>query len=280
MQNRNMLAIKSFIIIAVLTYAFLLLFVKYTEKTSLFLPSPEITATPADVGLDYQDLYITTKDGVKLNAWFIETKEDAPTILYFHGNAGNLSLRVDIIKVFADMGCNVFIPDYRGYGKSQGSPSEKGLYTDAMSCYKFLVEEKNIPPSRIVIYGKSLGSGVASNLAYHVEAGALVIDSGMPSGVEMAKNMFPYAPRFLLKHLLSVEFDSVSKIKNLKTPKLIIHSRDDEITPFRFGRQIFEEASEPKEFYETMGYHNDAFFQTKGYMETLRNFMEKYLSQG
>ncbi len=257
---------------------FFLLYVKYFEKKGIYYPTSEIITTPKSDGLDYQEIYLLTGDGVKLNAWFIEAEKPLATLLFCHGNAGNISHRVDIIKMFHNVGLSVFIFDYRGYGRSQGKPSERGLYEDALSSYKYLLQEKEVPPQRIVIYGKSIGANVAINLAFQVKNGLLISDSAFTSALDMGKQLFPFLPRFFLKYILGVRFDALSKIKEVTIPKLIIHSKDDEIIPFKYGERLFAQALPPKEFYVLDGSHNEAvFLHYKEYAFTVRRFIEKYL---
>ncbi|MCD6583325.1 MAG: alpha/beta hydrolase [Candidatus Omnitrophica bacterium] len=266
------------LIIFSLLIIFFLLYVKYFEKRCIFYPTSEIIATPKSKGLDYQEIYLLTEDGVRLNAWFIEVENPLATLLFCHGNAGNISHRVEMIKMFHDVGLNVFIFDYRGYGKSQGRPSEKGLYQDALSSYRYLLQEKKILPQRIIIYGKSIGGNVAINLAFQAKNGLLISDSAFTSALDMGKNLFPFLPRFFLKSILGVKFDAFSKIKEITIPKLIIHSKDDEIVPFKYGKKLFIYASPPKEFYILNGSHNEAvFLHSREYASTVRRFIEKYL---
>jgi hypothetical protein len=266
------------LIIFILLMAWITLYVKYFERRGIYYPTSSIEMTPYHYGLDYQEVYFSTADGLKLNAWFIKTQTSVATILFLHGNAGNISHRVEIIKMFNEAGFDVFIFDYRGYGRSQGAPTEDGLYTDAHSAYNYLVNEKNIPPERIVLYGKSIGANVAIELASKLETGMLISDSAFTSALDMGKKIFPFIPRSLLRLIASVEFDAISKIRDIKIPKLIIHSRDDEIVPFSHGERLFKEANPPKEFYPMKGSHNEAIFiYQKEFISRIKGFVKKYI---
>jgi len=174
------------------------------------------------------------------------------------------------------LGLNVFIFDYRGYGRSQGSPSEDGLYRDAQSAYKYLIEKRNLKEESIVVYGKSIGANVAVELCSKIRPAALISESAFTSALEMGKKLFPFLP---LKWLISIKFDALSKIKNITVPKLIIHSEDDRIIPFKHGRKLFEAAPEPKEFYPMRGGHNEALFLArKDFISKVDDFFKKYLN--
>jgi len=145
---------------------FLILYLKYYEKKGIYFPVRKIHLTPREVGLEFEDVYFFSSDGIKLNGWYVPAKEARATVLFCHGNAGNISHRIDVIYLFSKLGLNVFIFDYRGYGRSQGSPSEDGLYLDAQAAYKYLIEKRNLNESSVVVYGKSIGANVAVAMLY------------------------------------------------------------------------------------------------------------------
>ncbi len=264
------------ILLFFLLTGFIILYVKYYERRKLYYPDSSVEITPQAIGLNYEDIYFLTPGGVKLNAWFIKTKKPVATVLFLHGNAGNISNRMGIIQMFHEANFNFFIIDWRGYGESQGVPSERGFYEDALASYKYLVNEEKVPPGEIVIYGKSLGANVAVDLASRVKTGIFIGDSSFTSALDMGKELFSYIPGFLLKPIISVKFDALSKIKQVKIPKLIIHSRDDEIVPFSHGEGLFEQALPPKKFYVLKGPHNEAIFMDNNFISTVRNFVEEY----
>ncbi|MBM3243436.1 MAG: alpha/beta hydrolase [Candidatus Omnitrophica bacterium] len=254
---------------------FLFFYARILERKALYYPSKEINFFPSDIGLQYEDIFLNTFDGVKIHGWLIPAENAYATVLYFHGNAGNVSHRVEIARMFYDKGINFFIIDYRGFGKSAGTPAEKGTYLDGISAYNHLIEERKIPPEQIVIYGKSLGAAIAVDTAIKAKAGLLICESGFTSTKDMAKDIFKFIPLWLFT---GQKYDTISKIDKVRIPKLIIHSQNDEIVPFNHGKRLFEKANEPKEFYVMRGGHNDAFYiYNKEAMEKIVNFLKKYL---
>ena len=193
------------------------------------------------------------------------------TLLYLHGNGGNISHRYEFINELVQLPVNVLIIDYRGYGKSEGRPSEAGLYMDARAAWDYLTKERAVPASRIVIFGKSLGGAVAVELATKVEACGLVVQSSFTSVADMAGEVLPFVPRFLIR----TKMDSLSKIASVSSPKLFIHSQADEIVPYRLGRRLFDAARPPKQFYEVKGAPHNLTNTIGGapYYEALRTFI-------
>ncbi len=238
---------------------FFFFFIRFFEYKSLYFPLRKIEFNPEDIGLNYEDVNLTTKDGVQISAWFIPSESPRATLLFSHGNGGNISHRLEKIKIFNGLNLDVLIFDYRGYGMSRGSPSEKGLYLDAEAVYDCLVNEKKISPRKIIGYGESLGGAVIIDLAVKRELRGVIIESSFTSVRDMAKKIFPFIPSFVYKS----SFDSLAKIEDIKIPKLIFHSINDEIVPFKLGRRLFDNAAEPKEFAEMKGGHNDAFIISK-----------------
>ncbi len=252
----------------------IILFLKYHEIKGIYFPAKHIDLTPKDIGLEFEDVYFLSSDGTELNGWFVPAEESRLTLLFCHGNAGNISHRIDLIDMFHKLGLNVFIFDYRGYGRSQGKPSEEGLYNDALAAYQFLIDKRNLDERSLVAYGKSLGANVAVELCSRVRTAALISESAFTSALDMGKKLFPFLP---IKWLISVKYDALSKIKCITVPKLIIHSEDDEIIPFQHGRRLFEAAPEPKEFYPMRGGHNEAVFLAhKDFAARIGKFLREY----
>lgn len=269
MFNKTMLRIFIYLILAIALTA---IYIKYIERRNLFFPFKTIEYTPQAIGLSYEDIYFTTEDGKKINGWFVPAKEAKYTILFFHGNGGNLSHRLDKIKIFHDLGLNIFIIDYRGYGKSEGAPSEAGLYLDAKAAYSYLTDNVNIIPSSIILYGESLGGAVALELATKVTAEAVITEEAFSSMRGIAKDMYPFIPSFLV----SDRFNSVSRIEKVDIPKLIIHSKNDEMIPFSNAQTLYNKAKDPKVLAAISGSHNDAFIESeKDYTNYIREFIKK-----
>jgi fermentation-respiration switch protein FrsA (DUF1100 family) len=222
----------------------------------LYCPVREVSITPAELGLDFEDVVFKSTEGLDLSGWYIPAKSSKLTVLFCHGNGGNISHRLDSINIFHNLGLNCFIFDYRGYGNSQGKPSEEGTYLDAEAAYKWLTEDKKTPADNIIIFGRSLGGSIAARLASEVKAGALIIESAFTSYVDIGKEYYPYMP---VKWFARFGYRAIDYIKNVHCPTMFIYSRNDEIVPYRFGLELYEAANEPKEFVEIFGGHNDCF---------------------
>jgi fermentation-respiration switch protein FrsA (DUF1100 family) len=237
----------------------LFLLIRFLEHKSLYFPLRKVEVSPKEMDLAYEDIVMTAKDGVQISGWFVPARAPRATILFCHGNAGNISHRLEKINMLNFLDLNVFIFDYRGYGKSKGSPSEKGLYLDAEAAYEYLVNRKNISPGEIIAYGESLGGSVAVDLAGRHELGGIIIEECFTSVRDMGKKIFPLIPASIYKS----KFDSLAKIKNIRSPILIFHSIDDEIVPYAQGARLFDAAPEPKELVQLQGGHNDAFLTSQ-----------------
>ena len=250
---------------------FLALYLRYFERHSIFFPMKEMLCFPEEAGLVYEDIYFQVSDKVRLNAWFLPCKEARYTLLFCHGNAGNLGHRLAKLKFFHDLGLDVFIFDYRGYGRSKGLPSEIGIYRDAQAAYDYLLSRK-IAPEYIISYGESIGGAVAVDLASKNKVGALIIADTMTSAKEMVEELFIIVPYWVF----STRFDSRSKIKKITVPKLMVHSVNDEIVPYNLGKRLFEAAPEPKEFVKIRGGHNSCFFESNGVIrERIADFLRR-----
>jgi len=229
-----------------------------------------------------QDCFFSTSDGVRLHGWYCTPLRCASgvgvpvpsdmVLLWFHGNAGNITHRYDMIRTMMELPVQVFIIDYRGYGKSEGKPSERGLYLDSRGAWDYLVNERRIAPEKIVIFGKSLGGVPAIDLATQADAAGLIVQSSFTSAGDMAATVLPLIPRFVLH----TKMDSLSRIGRVNCPKLFIHSRADEVVPYSQGRRLYDAASERKQFHEVQGStHNSTYIVGgKPYREALRSFIQ------
>lgn len=263
------------ILVVIVFIILLAVFFRNFERQSVFYPMREIEATPEDLELTYEDIYFDTEDGKKLNGWFIPAKDSKAVILYNHGNAGNICHRLGIIQMMNKMGVDVFIYDYRGFGKSQGRATEKGTYLDARAAYDYLVSRSDYAGKNIILYGESIGGAVAIDLALDKKIAALITEAAFTSAKDVAKDVYKFIPVWLF---MSIKYDSISKIDKIAVPKLIIHSRDDEIISFSQGQRLFEKAKPPKEFLEMRGGHNYAIIQDQEkYENGIKNFINKYL---
>lgn len=221
-----------------------------------YRPIREVLYTPEEIGLDFEDLTLKTEDGIELSAWYIPAPDAKYTVLLCHGNGGNIMHRLDNLNIFYNLGVNCLIFDYRGYGNSQGKPTEQGTYNDAMAAYKWLTEQKKIAPQTIIVYGQSLGGSVAAWLASQVQIGSLVLENAFTSYLDLAKKFYWYMP---VQFFVRYKYDTLQYIANVHCPILVIHSRDDEIVPFEFGQRLHQAAKGPKQFTEISGGHNDGF---------------------
>ena len=252
------------------------------DKFLIYFPERELYVTPADVGLEYSDVYLTTADGLRIHAWHIPGESDT-TLLWMHGNAGNIAHRVDNIAVLnRQTGLGVLIVDYRGYGLSDGSPSENGLYLDAEAAFDHLVTELGLDPARdIVLFGRSLGVGVAAEMATRHEVRCVILESGFTSIMGMARATRPDWLAHALVPLISARYDTLSKVARIQSPVMIVHGDRDEIVPFQMAEQLFEAASEPKRFHAVRGAtHNDVYERGgAAYFRALREFVSNTTRQ-
>lgn len=232
----------------------------YMQPSFLYRPVREVPYTPDELELVFEEVSFKSSDGVKLHGWYIPATNAELTILFCHGNGGNIMHRLDSINLFYDLGVNCFIFDYRGYGKSEGVPSEEGTYQDVKAAYEWLTKEKKIKSEQIILFGRSLGASIAGYLASKVKVGGLVIESAFTSYVDIGKKFYPYMPVRLFARF---NYPTIYYVKKVKCPVMIIHSRTDEIIPYEFGLQLYEAANEPKEFVEIYGGHNDAFLVSR-----------------
>jgi len=243
-------------VVLLITYLAFAAVLYVMQPKFLYSPEREVFSTPDELGLDFEDVVFKSADGLDLSGWYIPAKNPKLTLLFCHGNGGNMAHRLDSINIFHNLGLNCFIFDYRGYGNSQGKPGEEGTYIDAMAAYKWLTEEKNIPAEDIIIFGRSLGGSIAAQLASKVEAGALIVESAFTSYVDIGKEYYPYMP---VRWFARFGYKTIDYIKEVRCPVMLIYSGNDEIVPFKFGLKLYEAANEPKEFIEIFGGHNDCF---------------------
>ena len=233
------------------------------------------------IGPKIENCWFRTSDGLKLHGWYCAPQKNingslAPiatdtVLMWLHGNGGNISDRYDMIRMLIQIPINIFIFDYRGYGRSEGTPSEAGIYLDARAAWEYLTRERSLRPEQIVILGKSLGGAPAIELATHVRPAGLIVQSSFTSIAEMAAAVLPFYPRFLIR----TRMDSLSRIRSIQCPKLFVHSPADEIVPYRLGRALYEAASQPKQFYEVANApHNETYLiGGQDYVKALGEFI-------
>ena len=275
-----MTGIWKLLVVAACLYGVVVAFVYFQQSSLIYypqMPGRELTATPQHVGLEYQDVHFTSDDNIRLHGWFVPRQAAKGTILFFHGNAGNISHRLDSIGIFHELGLNVFIIDYRGYGQSEGEVSEQGTYRDAEAAWNYLIRTRGIDEERIVIFGRSLGASIAAWLANRKTPAALILESGFSSVPSMAKRIYPFLP---VEWLSRFRYETGEYVKTVTSPVLVAHSPDDEIIPYAEGLQVFESVSENGWFFEMRGGHNDGYrLSGKAYIEALRSFINENLDK-
>jgi len=260
----------------ILLYALLLV---SCEKKIIFHPAkfPEGYWDPASLGLKVQDILFQSEDGINLHGWFFPTPDARATLLWFHGNAGNLSHRLDNIQRLFPLSLNIFIFDYRGYGKSEGEPDEKGIYKDSLAAYNKILELEGVSVDSLFLFGRSLGGICAVETALNNLARGLILESVFTSASDMSKKIMPLIP---LGWAIRSKLDAINKVPKLKLPKLFLHGDRDKVVPFDFGRKLYEVAEDPKSFYTIQGAgHNGTYIMGgRDYYNALDGFITEALT--
>lgn len=261
-------------------YGILLSALYFGQANLLYLPdipSRDLTASPLDIGLAYETVALDTRDGVRLHGWYIPARGARGTLLFFHGNAGNISHRLDSLRIFHGLGLNVLIFDYRGYGRSEGRPGEEGIRLDALAAWRHLVETRGEAPARIVLFGRSLGAAVAAWLAARESPGALILESAFISVPDLAAELYWWLPA---RSLARLDYATRDYLAGVRCPVLVVHSPEDEIIPYRHGRALYAAARQPKAFLELRGDHNAGFLLTgTAYPAGLDAFLSIHLAR-
>ena len=247
------------------------------DRMMIYFPQRGIEATPDSVGLAYKDVYLTASDGTQIHGWHIQGESDI-TLLWFHGNAGNISHRLDnILMLHQRLGVGVFIVDYRGYGLSEGRPSEKGIYMDAEAALGYMTDELGLAAERdVILFGRSLGAGVAVEMATRREVRGVILESGFTSIRDMARASGSPLPIPLVLTLFEARYDSISKIGQVDSPVMILHGDRDDTVPYWMAEKLYAAASDPKTLYPIRGAgHNDTVYVGgEAYFKALRDFID------
>lgn len=271
-------SIVSAVILVAGIYGLLCLILFVMQSRLLYyptVPSRGLTAEPSDIGLDYESVIISTSDNIKIHGWFVPARPERATLLFLHGNAGNISHRLDSLRIFNQLGFSTFIIDYRGYGQSQGKISEQGTYRDAEAAWNYLTQARRIPRQQIIVFGRSLGGAIAAHVAGRFIPGILILESSFTSVPDMAARLYPLVPARLLSRF---QYDARKMLESVTSPVLIIHSPDDDIIPFENGQLLFESARTPKEMLKIRGDHNSGFLVSGSlYTEGISSFIEANL---
>jgi len=259
-------------------YLFVCLYIYFIQASLIFfpeMPDRRLHSNPSSIDLEYENVNLTTDDGVSIHSWFIPNNKTPVTILFSHGNAGNIADRLDSIRIFYELGLNILIYDYRGYGQSTGKISEAGTYLDNRAAWDYLLQVKKIPPEHIILFGRSLGAAMASQLAGQVRPGAVILESASTSIPDMAAALYPWLP---IRWLTRFKYDNLRHVQGLSSPVLVVHSQDDELIPYSHGQQIFAQAPEPKMLLTLQGGHNDGFMLSYvDYSIGLQTFLRRYM---
>ena len=273
--------ILKLVIVSLGVYVFLSAYFYFIQSSLIYypeMPGRNLASSPESIGLTYQNIELITEDDIKLHGWFIPNDKTKKTVLFFHGNAGNISHRLESIKIFHQLGLNVFIIDYRGYGQSEGKTTEEGTYRDAEAAWNYLIETRGISNQQIIIFGRSLGAAIATWLANKHTPAGLIIESGFTSVANMGQKLYPFLPIRWLTHF---SYDTREYVKNISCPVMIAHSSDDEIIPYDEALEIFHSAPEPKIFLDMRGGHNDGFIVSgSDYIDGLRLFINQAIKRG
>lgn len=249
---------------------------RWFERRSLYAPSRAIEATPADEGLAFEEVTFVTEDARVLHGWWIPHPAARGTILYCHGNASNIGNRIGVARDLHRLRVNVFLFDYRGYGRSKGLPTEQGTYRDARAAYEVVRarhEDAEAPP--VIVHGASLGGAIAVQLALDKPVRGVVLEGAFTSTVDVGRRLYPFLP---VRLLARYRYDALSRIPGVTVPKLMAHSRDDQVIPFDLGERLFEAAAEPKSFVELAGPHDEASWNnTPAYWTEMERFVTRVL---
>lgn len=256
--------------------AALWLFVRWFEWKSVYVPSRAVDETPREAGLDYEDVEFVAEDGVRLHGWWIPHPHARGTILYCHGNGGNIGGRVALCRDLRTLGVSVFIFDYRGYGLSRGWSTEEGTYRDARAAYEVVrarYGDQEQPP--ILVYGSSLGAAIAAQLAMDKPIVGAVFEAGASSITEVGERLFPHLP---VRWMSRFRYQADRRVAQLSVPKLFAHSREDQLIPYELGRKLFDAAADPKIFFELLGPHGESGWErAPAYWPTLARFVDQVL---
>ncbi len=251
---------------------------RWFEHRQVYFPFQRMDWTPTAAGWAFEDVFLNTADGVRLNGWFMPANSNSVSpwstrvVLVLHGNGGNISHRAELYSVLRGLGANVFALDYRGYGLSQGRPSEAGTYLDAEAAHRWLTQ-KGFAATNIIAFGESLGGGVASELAVRQPLGGLVLQSTFTSIPDIGGELFPWLP---VRWLGSIKYDTRAKLPRIKIPVLVLHSRADSLIGYQHAKKNFAAANEPKLFRDILHDHNDPLLSREG-QEAFRQGLEQFL---
>ncbi len=243
-----LIAMVGYVLLGGLLYIF--------QARLIYAPRRDIIATPTTIGLSYEEVSFATADGVKLSGWWVPSGQARWTVLFCHGKGGNISYYLDPVEAYHKLGLNVLVFDYRGYGLSEGKPGERGTYLDTEAAWNFLLQERGLDASQIVVCGRSLGGPMAAWLARQHSPAGLLLEATFTSIPELGQELYPLFP---IRLLARYDYNTLDYLPRISCPLLVVHSREDRLISFEHGRRLYEAAAEPKRFLEISGGHADGF---------------------
>jgi len=259
-----------------LCYAAITAWVYFSQRKMLYFPTRTLAATPADAELNHEEVWLTNTIGTRIHAWWIPHENARFTVLFSHGNGGNISHRLETFRIFHELGLSIMIYDFSGYGQSEGEPSEDATRADAHAAWDWLVNDEKIAPDSIILFGRSLGGAITAGLAGDltqdgVSPAGIILESTFTSVPDMGAYIYPWLPVRLLSRY---QYNSVTGLNDVRLPALFSHSQDDEIVPYALGRTLFESYQGPKSFLELPGDHNGGYaLMGQGYLNGLNQFL-------
>ncbi|MAK12669.1 MAG: alpha/beta hydrolase [Candidatus Pelagibacter sp.] len=265
--------LKSFILLSLIFYLSLLLFMYIFQRAFMYHPKVRNT-DPTTVKFKYHEVYINSETDIKLRSWYSYSDQNKKTILFFHGNAGELGARIYKLNKFNDLNLNFLIISWRGFSGNNGKPTEQGLYKDAQKAVEWL-EEKGINKKDIILYGESLGTGIAVELATKGEYSGIILESPYTSMIDMGKRFYPFLPISILQ---KDKYNSLKKLNMITSPILVLHGKSDTLVPFYMGKKIYDEANEPK-YYYFPDLDNHMMTYDQNMLKTLSNFVNEISKQ-
>ncbi len=271
---RILIGIASIIIIAAVTYLLSALYKFITQAYLVYNPDRQIINTPFNIRLYFEEIFFRTSDGLNISGWFIPVKNNNGVILILHGKSGNISNRLTFLNYFSrKLGLSAFIIDYRGYGKSEGVPDEKGTYMDAEAAWNYLTAIKKIKSQDIIIFGRSLGGPIAARLAGKVDAKALILESTFTTLTELVTQLYPYLP---VRKFFKYKYPTIDYLKKVNSPVLIIHSSEDDYIPYSHAMKLYSTANKPRQLLKIKGSHSINYIKSEeAYIDGIKTFLSK-----
>lgn len=273
--QRVLLGIASIIMVAAVVYLFSAVYKFVTQSYFVYKPERQIVNTPFNIRLYFEEIIFETSDGVNLSGWFVPVRNHKGVILVLHGKSGNISTRLTFLNYFSrKLGLSAFIIDYRGYGKSEGSPDEKGTYLDAEAAWKYLTVVRKIKPQDIIIFGRSLGGPIAARLAVKVNARALILESTFTTIKDIVTQLYPYLP---IRRFFKFEYSTIDYLKKVDSPVLIIHSSEDDYIPFSHAMKLYSAANRSRQLLKIKGLHHDNYIKSEEiYISGIKSFLSRH----